>query len=144
VSAARWHGQGVVTAALTQELVQALMGERPELRLDAGIRLEPALQALQNGCSLIEIMQHVRESIERSLITQVLVCTNGNKAEAARILQIDYMTLYRKMYKYFGTFSAFVPAAEAGIEGCAPAVVPTWPSHIVAAISPSKFYSYTL
>jgi transcriptional regulator of acetoin/glycerol metabolism len=119
MSAAQWNGQGVVTAAMAHELVQALAGERPALRLEAGIPLAPALHALKNGCSLLEIMQHVRDDLERYLITQMLVCTQGNKAETARILKIDYMTLYRKMYKYFGTFSAFVPAA--GIESGAPA-----------------------
>ena len=119
MSAAQWNGQGVVTAALAHELAQALTGDRPALRLEAGMQLAPALHALKNGCSLLEIMQHVRDDLERSLITQMLICTQGNKAETARILKIDYMTLYRKMYKYFGTFSAFVPAA--GIESGAPA-----------------------
>ena len=114
MSAARWNGQGVVTDATAQELVQALTGERPALRLEAGIQLAPALHALQNGCSLLEIIQHVREDLERYLIIQILVCTHGNKAATARILQMDYMTLYRKMYKYFGTFAVFVPAAAAG------------------------------
>jgi DNA-binding NtrC family response regulator len=125
VSSTRWNEQNVVTAATAKELVQALKGERQELRLEAGIRLEPALQALKNGFSLIEIIQHALECIERYLITQILVCTNGNKAETARILKIDYKTLYRKMYKYFGTFSDFIPAAEAGINGCSPSVAPS-------------------
>ena len=114
MSAARWQGQGVVTDATAQELVQALTGQRPALRLAAEMQLAPALHALKNGCSLREIMQHVREDLERYLIIQILVCTHGNKAAAARILKIDYMTLYRKMYKYFGTFAAFVPAAATG------------------------------
>jgi DNA-binding NtrC family response regulator len=114
---------------MAKELVQALTGERQELRLEAGMRLEPALQALKNGFSLIDIIQHVLEHLERYLITQILVCTKGNKAEAARILKIDYKTLYRKMYKYFGTFSDFVPAAEADIDGCSPAVAPPLGSH---------------
>jgi DNA-binding NtrC family response regulator len=125
VSSARWDGQSVVTAATAQELVQALKGDRQELQLEAGIRLEPALQALKNGFSLIDIIQHALEYLERYLITQILVCTNGNKAETARILKIDYKTLYRKMYKYFGTFSDFIPAAEPGTDGSSPAVAPS-------------------
>ena len=124
MSAAQWNGQGVVTAAMAHELLQALTGDRPALRLEAGMPLAPALHALKNGCSLLEIMQHVRDDLERSLITQMLVYTQGNKAAAARILKIDYMTLYRKMSKYFGTFSAVVPAAAAGREGGAPATQP--------------------
>ena len=124
MSVAQWNGQGVVTAATAHELVQALTGDRPALRLEAGMPLAPALHALQNGCSLIEIMQHVRDDLERSLITQMLVYTHGNKAATARILKIDYMTLYRKMSKYFGTFSTLVPAAAAGREGGALAAQP--------------------
>jgi DNA-binding NtrC family response regulator len=125
VSSARWDGQNIVTAVTAKELVQALKGERQELQLEAGIRLEPALQALKNGFSLIEIIQQALEYLERYLITQILVCTNGNKAETARILKIDYKTLYRKMYKYFGTFSDFVPAAEARIDRCSPSGAPS-------------------
>ena len=125
MSSVRWNEQNVVTAATAKELVQALKGERQELQLEAGIRLEPALQALKNGFSLIEIIQHAVEHLERYLITQILVLTNGNKAETARILKIDYKTLYRKMYKYFGTFSDFVPVTEAGIEVYFPSAAPS-------------------
>jgi DNA-binding NtrC family response regulator len=105
---------------MAKELVQALKGERQELQFEAGFRLEPALQALKDGFSLSSIIQQVTEQLECYLIAQILASTNGNKSETARILKVDYKTLYRKMYKYFGTFSDFVPSS--GIDGPTPPV----------------------
>ena len=75
------------------------------MQLETKIRLKHALQPLQNGVSLTEITQHATEQLERYLIVQILEYTQANKAETARILQVDYKTLYRKMYRYLGTFS---------------------------------------
>lgn len=107
MSFAEWHVQSFLDAATVQALLEALKGEKQNMQLAAGIRLQPALQALQNGLSLTEITQRALEQLEQYLIAQILEYTQGNKAEAARILQVDYKTLYRKMYKYFGTFSDF-------------------------------------
>jgi DNA-binding NtrC family response regulator len=107
VSFADWHVQSFLDAATVQALLEALKGEKQKVHLETGIRLQPALQALQNGCSLPEITQQALEQLERYLIAQILEFTQGNKAEASRILQVDYKTLYRKMYKYFGTFADF-------------------------------------
>lgn len=101
--------QSFIMDSTVEELVKVLKGEKQELQLATGLRLEPALQALKAGLSLPEIIQQTIESLEKYLITQILVSTSGNKAEAARILQVDYKTLYRKMYRYFGTFTDFVP-----------------------------------
>jgi hypothetical protein len=60
------------------------------------------LQALEKGVALGDIVQHASEQLEQSLITKILVTTHGNKAEAARLLKIDYKTLYRKLKKYGG------------------------------------------
>ena len=104
--------QDFIPVAMAKELVQAVKGEKQELQFEATFRLEPALQALKDGFSLTSIIQRATEQLECCLIAQILASTNGNKAETARILKVDYKTLYRKMYKYFGTFSDFVPAAE--------------------------------
>jgi two-component system nitrogen regulation response regulator GlnG len=37
--------------------------------------------------------------MERIIIKEVLLKTNNNKAEAARLLDIDYKTLYNKLKK---------------------------------------------
>jgi DNA-binding NtrC family response regulator len=113
VSSSDWSIQSFLAISTASELVQALKGEKPHLQLDAGIRLEPAVQALKDGFPLADIIQQAMDCLERYLILQVLESTAGNKAEAARILKIDYKTLYRKMYKYFGTFSDFVLPSSA-------------------------------
>ena len=50
--------------------------------------------------SLREIIRHTVRQLERDIITEVLKQTNGNKAEAARILQVDYKTIYNKVREY--------------------------------------------
>lgn len=112
MSSSQWSMQDFIPVAMAKELVQAVKGEKQELQFEATFRLEPALQALKDGFSLTSIIQRATEQLECCLIAQILASTNGNKAETARILKVDYKTLYRKMYKYFGTFSDFVPAAE--------------------------------
>ncbi len=47
--------------------------------------------------SLKEIVQRNTKALERDLITQALEHTRWNKAEAARLLQIDYKTLHLKI-----------------------------------------------
>ncbi|ABM03529.1 two component, sigma54 specific, transcriptional regulator, Fis family protein [Psychromonas ingrahamii 37] len=49
---------------------------------------------------LKEIVRDCSERVEKKTLTQVLSQTNGNKAEAARILKIDYKTLLNKV-KYY-------------------------------------------
>jgi transcriptional regulator with PAS, ATPase and Fis domain len=105
VNFAAWNVQSFLDAATAQELLEALQGKKEIVQLETKIRLQHALQALQNGVSLTEITQQATEQLERYLIVQILEYTQGNKAETARILQVDYKTLYRKMGRYFGTFS---------------------------------------
>ena len=113
MSSSDWGIQSFLATSTANELVQALKGEKPYLQLDTGIRLESALRALKDGFPLADIIQQAIDCLECYLILQILESTAGNKAEAARILKIDYKTLYRKMYKYFGTFSDFVLPSSA-------------------------------
>jgi DNA-binding NtrC family response regulator len=105
VNFAEWNVQSFLDAATAKELLEALKGKKEIVQLETRIRLQHALQALHEGISMTEITQQATEQLERYLIVQILEYTQGNKAETARILQVDYKTLYRKMYRYFGTFS---------------------------------------
>ncbi len=51
--------------------------------------------------SLKEIVHRSVATVEREVLLQVLKYTKGNKAKAARLLQIDYKTIHTKM-KQFG------------------------------------------
>lgn len=52
------------------------------------------------GLSLKEIARRSTICVERRALIQVLRRTKGNKAEAARILQIDYKTIHTKIKQY--------------------------------------------
>ena len=104
--------QNFIRAPATEDLLKMLKGETAELQWETEIRLELALQALRSGFSLTEIVQKAVCQLEKYVIAQILKSTNGNKAETARILKVDYKTLYRKMYKYFGTFPDILPASQ--------------------------------
>ena len=54
----------------------------------------------QNDLSLREIVRSRTVHIERRLITLTLRRTGGNKAKAARLLQVDYKTLHSKVKEY--------------------------------------------
>ena len=54
----------------------------------------------QRDCSLKEIVQHNTARVEREILAHVLRQTGGNKAEAARLLHIDYKTIHLKIKVY--------------------------------------------
>lgn len=47
-----------------------------------------------------ELVGRVVAQVERSILIQVLKQTNGNKAQAARLLRIDYKTIHSKLKEY--------------------------------------------
>jgi two-component system nitrogen regulation response regulator GlnG len=47
-----------------------------------------------------EIVRRAVIRVERQILVQVLAQTSGNKAEAARLLQIDYKTIHKKVRDY--------------------------------------------
>ena len=50
--------------------------------------------------TLKQIVRQSTEQVERAILEQTLVRTGGNKAEAARLLGIDYKTIHAKIRKY--------------------------------------------
>jgi two-component system nitrogen regulation response regulator GlnG len=74
------------------------------LNLKNGCRPGPAADSctiLENGrhLSLKEIVQRNTLALERTVLSRTLHQTGGNKAEAARLLQIDYKTMHTKIKK---------------------------------------------
>ena len=70
------------------------------LEVKRGLRVDVALKVLSAGISLAEILRQAVWYLEKPLIARTLESTHGNKAQAARLLKIDYKTLYRKMHRY--------------------------------------------
>jgi len=65
-----------------------------------GLAFAPKVEGIPwKGLSLREIIQQSITSVEREVISQVLTTTGGNKARAARLLQVDYKTIHEKVKK---------------------------------------------
>jgi two-component system nitrogen regulation response regulator GlnG len=50
--------------------------------------------------SLTELVRRNRNAVERAILSRVLEQAGGNKAEVARILQVDYKTVHTKLKNY--------------------------------------------
>jgi DNA-binding NtrC family response regulator len=67
-----------------------------------GLAFTPKVQGTPwRNMPLKEITRRSVETVEKEVLIQVLKYTGGNKAKAARLLQIDYKTIYTKL-KQFG------------------------------------------
>jgi DNA-binding protein Fis len=73
----------------------------PEI-LDIPVHIEPyaLLKADIGNLSLKEILQISMSTIEQAVLSHVLEITHGNKAQAARLLRIDYKTIHTKIKQY--------------------------------------------
>jgi DNA-binding NtrC family response regulator len=61
--------------------------------------ISKAQNASWKNLPLKEILQQSIRAVEREVFTQVLQQTGGNKAKAARLLQVDYKTIHEKLKK---------------------------------------------
>jgi two-component system nitrogen regulation response regulator GlnG len=105
-------------SAVRRAVLQADEWIEPEnLALEAAPEA-PATQAAAsgvgdwNGLSLKEIVRDRTMEVERTVLTDVLRRTGGNKAKAARLLKIDYTTLHAKIKLYGISIDADVPPKD--------------------------------
>jgi two-component system nitrogen regulation response regulator GlnG len=75
--------------------------------------IEPMPGRFDGSVSLKELVRRGVAQIERDIIAQVLRDTGGNKAKAARLLQIDYKTMQTKAREYGLSGKEISPVAEA-------------------------------
>ena len=66
----------------------------------AGFRKLSPAKELNSRIPLKETVRRTVMQVEQEVITEVLRQTRGNKAKAARILQVDYKTLHTKVKEY--------------------------------------------
>jgi len=57
-------------------------------------------QVLDGSIPLREMVRHAVEVMERAVLARALRQTGGNKAQAARLLQVDYKTIHTKIRTY--------------------------------------------
>jgi transcriptional regulator with GAF, ATPase, and Fis domain len=80
-----------------QGLVDAASNE------DSPVRAEAAMANNSEEPPVVSLREKIRQKkmeVERSVLIQALRKTGGNKAEAARLLQINYSTLHLKIKRY--------------------------------------------
>jgi DNA-binding NtrC family response regulator len=90
----------LIHLCIIDDIVHAIDGERLAPHIERMIDLQQAIQSLRRGMPMATIIRDVSEMLEQHFIQRVLILTQGNKAEAARRLCIDYKTLHRKLQKY--------------------------------------------
>jgi two-component system nitrogen regulation response regulator GlnG len=71
----------------------------------AGSRPNELVERFDGSVPFKEIIRRAVVGVERQILIQVLTQTSGNKAEAARLLRIDYKTIHKKV-KDYGLFIA--------------------------------------
>jgi len=67
---------------------------------NVGLFLPEPVPDPQTGVSFKEIIRRRTMEVERAVLDETLKRTGGNKAKAARILQIDYKTIHTKAKEY--------------------------------------------
>jgi two-component system nitrogen regulation response regulator GlnG len=82
-----------------------------------GLAFTPKVEGTPwKGLSLKEIVEESSNAVEREILTQVMKQVDGNKAKAARLLQIDYKTIHSKLKKLGITHVDVGVDAEPGME----------------------------
>lgn len=71
-----------------------------DLPKDNGPNGREGQRTIERAGPLKEIVRRKMKQLERDVLTQVLRETGGNKARAARLLQIDYKTMHTKVKEY--------------------------------------------
>jgi two-component system nitrogen regulation response regulator GlnG len=79
--------------------------EEKDLGIDSGMKfvtesLSEQGDQMWKGRSLKDIVRRSVVEVEKKVLTGVLQVTGGNKAKAARLLQVDYKTLHTKAKKF--------------------------------------------
>src|SRR5215831_20650826 len=90
----------LINSSAVDDLVVALKRSEHIANISRAIQSNSIFEALRDGCSLSEIVQEFTNQIEKYIIIKILEFTNGNKSMAARILKINYKTLYYKVKMY--------------------------------------------
>jgi|SRR5215831_5172844 len=90
----------LINPSAVDDLVVALERSEYISNIDHTIQSSSIFEVIRGGSSLTEIVQEFTNQIEKYIIIKILEFTNGNKSRTARILKINYKTLYYKIKMY--------------------------------------------
>jgi DNA-binding NtrC family response regulator len=90
----------LINSSAVDDLIIALKRDERISNIDHTIQSNLIFEVLKDGSSLAEIVQEFTNQIEKYIIIKILEFTNGNKSTAARILKVNYKTLYYKIKTY--------------------------------------------
>ena len=90
----------LINFSVVDDIIICIKKNERTLNIDNMFQLDLIFECLKNGSSISEIIQEFTNQIEKYIIMRILEFSNGNKSMAARILKIDYKTLYYKIKMY--------------------------------------------
>jgi regulatory Fis family protein len=82
------------------ELISAMKEEKSMPCIGNTIKYDTVLEYILSNSSLPVFIEEMIGYLEKYIILNILEYTEWNKSRAARILKINYKTLYYKMKKY--------------------------------------------
>jgi len=90
----------LINTSEVNELISSIKGNKYIVKISDTIKYDIVFESLSSGYQLSTIIQEITSQIEKYIIINILEYACWNKSEAARVLKINYKTLYYKMKKY--------------------------------------------
>ena len=81
-------------------LISSIRRGESVVQINSTIRYDAIFAFISNGSGLHTVIQEMTYQLEKFIIISTLEHTGWNKSKAAKILKINYKTLYYKMKKY--------------------------------------------
>src|SRR6266487_3244495 len=90
----------LINTSEVNELISSIKGNKYIVKIGDTIKYDIIFESLNSGSQLSTIIQEITSQIEKYIIINILEYACWNKSEAARVLKINYKTLYYKMKNY--------------------------------------------
>jgi transcriptional regulator with PAS, ATPase and Fis domain len=90
----------LINTSEVDELISSIKGEKQITQIKHIILSENILEYITNISTFPIFIQDFVNELERYILINILEYTNLNKSKAAKILKINYKTLYYKMKKF--------------------------------------------